>query len=93
MVSRYYKGTPSEPGPTEGTRRLPIKNRAHWRVIVSAEVALTLTPYELYLDFANQLWVQSVTRKKWLLPLGTYSIEAHVQPGAVIHPLTRKRLS
>ncbi len=93
MVSRYYKGTPSEPGPTPGTRRLPIKNRVHWKVIVSSEVALTLTPYELYLDFANQLWVQSVTRKKWLLPLGTYSIEAHVQPGATIHPLTKKRLS
>jgi hypothetical protein len=93
MVSRYYKGTPSEPGPTDATRRVPIKNRAHWRVIVEYDVAEMLKPYELYLDHANQLWVQAVTGKKWLLPLGTYSIEAHIRPGAVIHPLTRKRLS
>lgn len=72
---------------------MPIKNRAHWRAIVTAEIAETLKPYELYLDYANQLWIQAVNRKKWVMPPDTYSIEAHVQPGAVIHPLTRKRLS
>ena len=92
VVSRYYKGTPSGPGPTPETRRLSIKNRAHWKVVVTAEIAETLIPYELYLDFASQLWVQTITGKKWLLPIGTYSIEAHIRPGSIIHPLTRKRL-
>lgn len=92
MVSRYYKGSPSEPGPTPETRRIAIKNRRHWRVVVTAEIAETLTPHELYLDYAKQVWVQTVTRKKWLLPVGSYSIEAHIYPGAIIHPLTGKKL-
>lgn len=92
MVSRYYKGTPSEPGPTPETRRVPIKNRYRWKVVVSAEVAEMLKPYELFMDQAKQLWVQSVTRKKWRLPPGNYSIEVFVYPGMKFHPLTGERL-
>lgn len=92
VVSRYYKGTPVEAGPTESTRRLAIKNRIHWRLVVSAEIAETMKPYEIYLDFASRVWVQNVLGKKWRLPVGEYSIEAHIREGMVIHPLTKKRL-
>jgi len=89
----YFRGSPSTPGPTPDTVRLPVRNRRHWRIIISRVLAdnISLT-HELYLDHANQVWAQNIVKKKTLLNPTDYQIEPFLYPGTKVHPLTKQKL-